>query len=164
MSSVPLSRRKESKLEVIVYSIEIHDMLLDLMQRHFGVKDLDQLVRVRYARGKDAKENFERYHYLMTNFKTRIDSLASQLTNNLCAANTIYPTSMREYEQRRGYQDSALVNCEQLIKELQRVVDIFEVDVNVYARYSKAIDRETGLIKRWRQKDNRLKPYVGGSV
>ena len=55
------------------------------------------------------------------------------------------------------YQNAAIVNCEQLINELQRVVEIFDVDLNVYNRYVKAIDREIGLIKRWRQRDMAIK-------
>lgn len=162
--SVLASKRRESKFEAITYSIELHDMLLDLMQRNFGVKDLDHLVRVRYAYGKDETEDFAKYRYLMTNFKTRIDQLASQLTSNVRAANSIYPTNMREYERRRDYQNNALVNCEQLIKELQRVVEIFDVDLNTYGRYVKAIDREIGLIKKWRQRDNKIKSYLQGNV
>lgn len=54
--SVLVSDRKESKFEAITYSIELHDMLIDLMQRSFGVKDLDHFVRVRYAYGKDETE------------------------------------------------------------------------------------------------------------
>lgn len=73
--SVLVSDRTESKFEAITYSIELHDMLIDFMQRSFGVKDLDQLVRVRYAHGKDAKEDFSRYRYLMLNYKNRIDQL-----------------------------------------------------------------------------------------
>lgn len=41
--------------------------------------------------------------------------------------------------------------------ELQRVVEIFDVDLNLYNRYVKAIDREIGLIKRWRQRDMAIK-------
>lgn len=70
--SVLVSDRTESKFEAITYSIELHDMLIDFMQRSFGVKDLDQLVRVRYAHGKDATEDFSRYRYLMLNYKNRI--------------------------------------------------------------------------------------------
>lgn len=162
--SVLASKRRESKFEAITYSVELHNMLLDLMQRNFGVKDLEHLVRVRYAYGKDETEDFAKYRYLMTNFKTRIDQLASQLTSNVRAANSTYPTNMREYEQRRDYQNNALVNCEQLIKELQRVVEIFEVDLNTYGRYVKAIDREIGLIKKWRQRDNKIKSYLQGNV
>ena len=160
--SVLVSDRTESKFEAITYSIELHDMLIDFMQRSFGVKDLDQLVRVRYAHGKDATEDFSRYRYLMLNYKNRIDQLASMLTSNVRAANSIYPTTLHEYEQRRDYQNTAIVNCEQLLKELQRIVEIFEVDVNLYSRYVKAIDREIGLIKKWRQRDNRIKSQLRG--
>ena len=100
----------------------------------------------------------------MTNFKNRIDQLASQLTSNVRAANSTYPTSMREYEQRRDYQNNAIINCEQILKELQRIVEIFEVDVNTYGRYVNAIDREIGLIKKWRQRDNKIKACLQGNV
>lgn len=162
--SVIVSERKESKFEAITYATELHDMLIDLMQRSFGIKDLDRFVRHRYAYGKDEKEDFSKYRYLMNNYKKRIDNLASLLTSNVRAANSTYPTSMHEYEQRRDYQNSAIVNCEQLIKELQRVVEIFEVDINIYGRYINAIDREIGLIKKWRQRDNKIKSYLQGNI
>lgn len=50
--SVLVSNRRESRFEVIVFSLELHQMLIEFMQRDFGVRDLDQLVRVRYAKGK----------------------------------------------------------------------------------------------------------------
>lgn len=160
--SVLVSDRTESKFEAITYSVELHDMLIELMQRSFGVKDLDRLVRMKYAYGKDTTEDFSRYRYLMLNYKNRIDQLASMLTSNIRAANSIYPTTLHEYEQRRDYQNTAIVNCEQLLKELQRIVEIFEVDVNLYSRYVKAIDREIGLIKKWRQRDNRIRSQLKG--
>ena len=101
---------------------------------------------------------------LMENFKTRIDQIASLLTNNVRAANSIYPTTLHEYEKRRDYQNTAIVNCEQLLKELQRVVEIFEVDINIYGRYVNAINREIGLIKKWRQRDNKIKSQLTGNI
>lgn len=162
--SVLASKRKESKFEAITFSIELHDMLLDFMQRSFGVKDLEHFVRVRFAYGKDETEDFAKYRYLMSNFKNRIDQLASQLTSNVRAANSTYPTSIHEYEQRRDYQNNAIINCEQILKELQRIVEIFEVDINTYGRYVNAIDREIGLIKKWRQRDHKIKAYLQGNV
>ena len=96
----------------------------------------------------------------MHNSKQRIDRIASLLTSNVRAANSIYPTSIREYERRREYQNDAIANCEQLIKELQHVVEVFRVDINLYGRYVQAIDREIGLIKKWRQRDNKIKSYL----
>ena len=147
--SVLLGDRKESKFEAITYSIELHDMLILLMQRGFGVKDVNSFVRKKYAYGEISEENFAKYRELMRSFKSKINQCASLITSNVRAANTIYPRTMHEYETRR--------DCEQLINELQRVVEIFDVDLNLYNRYVKAIDREIGLIKRWRQRDMAIK-------
>lgn len=162
--SVLVSKRNESRFEAITYSVELHNMLIELMQHSFGIKDLDHFVRIRYAYGKDPTEDFSKYRYLMQNFKTRIDQIASLLTNNVRAANSIYPTTLHEYEKRRDYQNTAIVNCEQLLKELQRVVEIFEVDINIYGRYVNAINREIGLIKKWRQRDNKIKSQLTGNI
>lgn len=134
--SVLLGDRKESKFEAITYSIELHDMLILLMQRGFGVKDVDSFVRKKYAYGEISEENFAKYRELMRSFKSKVNQCASLITSNVRAA---------------------IVNCEQLINELQRVVEIFDVDLNLYNRYVKAIDREIGLIKRWRQRDMAIK-------
>lgn len=162
--SVLVSDRKESRFEAITYSIELHDMLIDLMQQDFGVRDLKHLVRLKYAYGKEETENYEKYAYLMNKYKDRVDLLASRLTSNVRGANSIFPINMHEYERRRDYQNDAIVNCEQLLKELQRVVEIFDVDINFYRRYVKAIDREIGLIKKWRQRDNKIKSRLQGNV
>ena len=157
--SVLLGDRKESKFEAITYSIELHDMLILLMQRGFGVKDVDSFVRKKYAYGEISEENFAKYRELMRSFKLKINQCASLITSNVRAANTIYPTNLHECEIRRDYQNTAIINCEQLLKELQRIVEIFEVDINLYSRYIKAIDREIGLIKKWRQRDKKIESY-----
>lgn len=160
--SVLVIDRKESKLEVIVFPETIHKMLIDLIQRGFGVKDVDEIVRVRYAYGKDLKEDYSKYRLLMHEFKVRIENLASSLANNVRIANSIYPTSMCEYDKRRDYQNMAIGNCEALKRELQSVVEIFEVDINRFAQHISAINREIELIKRWRQIDNKLKRNFQG--
>ena len=161
--SVLVSKRTESKFEAIIHSVELHDMLIDLIQRNFGVRNIEQFVRTRFAYSVEEDE-YAKHRYLMHNFKSRVDQLASQLTSNVSAANSLYPTSMAEYERRREYQNNAIVNCEQLIKELQRVVEIFDVDINLYNRYVKAIDREIDLIKKWRQRDNKIKSHLQGNI
>ena len=161
--SVLVSKRTESKFEAQNQTVELHDMLIELIQRNFGVKDIEKFVRTRFAYSVEEDE-YAKHRYLMQNFKSRVDQLASQLTSNVRAANSLYPTSMAEYERRREYQNNAIVNCEQLIKELQRVVEIFDVDINLYNRYVKAIDREIDLIKKWRQRDNKIKSHLQGNV
>lgn len=59
-----------------------------------------------------------------------------------------------------GYDDSQFIDSG--TKELQRTIDIFEVDVNAYEPYVKDINREIELIKKWRQKDNQIKTHLKG--
>ena len=160
--SVLVNDRKESKIEVVIYPNEIHDMLIDLMQRSFGIKDLDHFVRMRYAHGKDDKEDFTKYRLLMHEFKVHINEKASALSSHVRIANSLYPTSLHEYEKRRDFQNLAICDCEDLKKELQRIVEIFNVDINLFAPHFKAIDREIGLIKKWRQRDNKIKSSLKG--
>ena len=88
--SVLVSDRTESKFEPITYSTELHNMLREFMQRNFGVKDLEHFVQLRYAYGKDDTEDFGKYRYLMLTHKKEIDHLATLMTNNVRAANSIY--------------------------------------------------------------------------
>lgn len=46
---------RTAKFEAITYSIELHDMLIDFMQHGFGVKSVDDYVRLRYTLTKDGK-------------------------------------------------------------------------------------------------------------
>lgn len=160
--SVLAINRKESRYEPVIHSIRITDMLNEFAQRNFGIKDIHHFVRTRYAYGKDREEDFGRYRYLLQNHKTNIDMIAKLLTRNLLSAYSIYPTSLAELEQRRSFFNSALGNCNQLIFELQEIVKIFDVDINIYDSYQTVIDREIDLIKKWRQKDNKLKSHFNG--
>ena len=155
--SVIKAKRKESRFEVLVHADNVHDMLLELMQRDFGIKDLAILVRKKYLFGKTQESDYKYYVMVMNQSKTRIDYLSRQLIASVRAANVLYPVSEAELDRRRDYQNNAIASCEQIKSELQRVVDIFEVDINIYARYFQAINREVHLIKTWRQRDNKLK-------
>lgn len=160
--SVLVTDRTESRLIAITYSEEIHDMLLDLMRRKFGVKDLEHLVRMRYAYGLNDKEDFEFYHAQMVKYKGDIDKAASRLTTNLRAAYNRYPTNLHEFEIRRDFLNSAISDCGEIEMLLQRVAERFDVDLNQYGQYIKALYQEIGYIKKWRQRDNKIKSSLKG--
>lgn len=162
--SVLKSKRRESKFEVLTYSSEIHDMLREFMQHNFGVKDVKHVVQMRYAYGKDDIEDFQKYYYLLATHKKNIDWMATLMTNNIRAANTLHPTTLHECDQRRDYQNAAIINCEDIKKDLMKTVETFEVNVNAYKPYIQAIDREIGLIKKWRQRDNKIRSYIEGNI
>lgn len=154
--SVLVSDRKESQFEVIVHADELRNMMIELAHRRFGIKDLEHLVRVQYAYGKLKSEDIEYYLAVLNCAKRNIMNIAALMTNYVRAANSVYPVTEEDWQKRRDFQNSALVNCELLVKELQHIVTLFNVDVNIYGRYITAIDREIHLIKRWRQKDGQI--------
>lgn len=153
--SVLASKRKQSRFEVIVNAVSIHDMLLDLMAREFGLRKASSLVRKRNSAGCLTAKERGYYTLILNQSKSRIDYLCRQLISNIRAANSIYPVNDREYTSRREYQNCAIANCEQIIGELQRIIDIFDVDINLYIRYTDALTYEKKLIKSWRQSDNK---------
>jgi hypothetical protein len=110
--------------------VDLRILLTGLLVRNFGIRDLEHIARIKYAFGKDRKEELPKYIFLMSSCKDRINYLSVMIEANMRAANTIYPVNLDECAQRREYQNSTLANCEQLVSELQYVLNIFEVDVN----------------------------------
>lgn len=78
LMSVLVSNRKESKFEAVTYSIELYFMFIELMQRNFGIKDLNRIVRIRYAFGKVIKRiNPNR----ITAMRRKLKKLATKVKN-----------------------------------------------------------------------------------
>lgn len=160
--SVLVADRKQSRLEVDIFSQTIRQDLLGFMQRNFGIKAdyLRKAVDIAYARRDiDVDDPFV-FQAKLNVHKVKLNELSLMLISNIRAANAIYPTTRKEYESRRDYQTRALVNCEQMKGQLQTIVQDFEkfgIDINCFGPYINSINREIGLIKKWRQKDNRYK-------
>ncbi|MCC8049695.1 MAG: hypothetical protein LIP10_03415 [Clostridiales bacterium] len=156
--SVLASKRSESRFTVINDATDIYNMLADFSQRSFGVKDYAKMARKIGDNRNTEEENIAKFYVFMNGATTRIEHFSADLTNNLRAAYAIcWPTTMDEYNLRREYQDKAIINCEQIINELQRIADKLNVDLNEYEPYVKAIYREIEKIKNWRQRDNSIK-------
>lgn len=155
--SVLVCNRKESKLEVFSKAMDIREELIDLMQRNFGINDLNNFFRKRYFTTGDVTEEFGKASALLRMSKERLDLYSSRLLDNLRCANSIYPICESEYQLRRTHQTKAITNCESIIGELQNTISVFNTDINLYATVVNDINREIELIKKWRQKDNAFK-------
>ena len=154
---VIVSHRNESRFEVLAHAVDMRNKLTELAIRGFGIKNLERVARRKYIFGQKKAESVSKYIFLLANHKNRFDFLSAQVVEYTRAANAIYPRSLSECDLRREYQDRALVACEQLVSEMQQIVEVFDVDLNRYKPYVETIDREIGLIKSWRQSDNRLR-------
>jgi hypothetical protein len=82
--------------------------------------------------------------------------LASKLMDEITAANTIYPTTEAEVEQRRAHQNEAIIACEQIIQHLQWLVDTLPVTVSSLDSVVEMINKEVALLKAWRKQSKVL--------
>lgn len=160
--SVLACNRRQAKLQVYTSAVELGEIIISLAQRNFGIKDIDEIVRIKYAYGKETKEDFAKYRQLLHDFKKQLIWNSNLIPGYVRAANSIHPKSMPEYHQRRTRQNDAIAGCENLKMLLQKIVETFEVDVNYFREAILAIDREIDLIKSWRQSDNKIKSYLRG--
>ena len=87
--------------------------------------------------------------------RTIISKILSDIVINITQANSIYPYKDFEWDLRRKFQDKAIADCYCLIQELQYIVSLFPTDLNRFCYLLDNIERETMLLKGWRQSDNK---------
>ena len=135
--------RNESDFKVISKAFDIRKELTTYVLRDFAV---------------DGKLDYME-QYFLNDERTEILHDARAAHAQLEMANSIYITCREEYEERRLYQDKAIGFYMRLIQELRYVVDTLrgKINVNKYDRAIQMIYAEIGLIKKWRQSDNKIK-------
>jgi len=124
--SVPVGKRRISELEFFANAVQMRREITMCLLRNFGAKD-----RIR-------------------------DLLLRSLILQITAANSIYPNSLREAEERRSIQNRAICTCECLLQELGYIATILPVDANKIERFVDMADREVALLKGWRKSDNKF--------
>lgn len=100
-------------------------------------------------------EAFDKW-YIESMRDTILHSL-QQMIASISMANSIYPTTMEECNERRLFQDRAIGYCHILMQELQYVIETLPVNVEKYAPYGDAISSEINLLKGWRKSDNKVR-------
>ena len=94
-------------------------------------------------------------------------TILTNLMLNITAANSIYPVNLMEVDLRRGLQDKAIANCEQLLQQLIYCADVMPLQSSKIEPYAEMIDKEIALLKGWRKTTNdianRIKTKTGKS-
>lgn len=141
--SVIKPNRKESDFKVITMSFEIRRELTTYVLRDFAI---------------DGKLDYMEQFFLDDERREILQDVRSA-SACLEMANSIYITCMREYEERRIWQEKALGYYNRLIQELRYVIYTLrgKINVNKYDAAIRMIYNEIGLIKAWRKSDNKHK-------
>lgn len=133
--SVLKNKRELSKLEFYHTARKLRKELIELLRRDFGI----------HSRGNAKKID-----------ASFIRTLLRDLIWNITAANTIYATTKEELRIRRNYQNAAIINCQQLLQELQFCEDALPIKASKLLPFVETIGFEITLLKGWRKSDNKI--------
>ncbi|MBO5371147.1 MAG: hypothetical protein J6A75_00325 [Lachnospiraceae bacterium] len=150
--SVVKNKRSLSRLEFYNNARKLRIDLTNWLLRDFGIRD-----RVYKVKGDDELEKTLYAEYPKWFIEHTRKSILTILTNlmlNITAANSIYPINLMEVDIRRGLQDKAIANCEQLLQELIYCADIMPLQTSKIEPYAEIIDKEIALLKGWRKTTN----------
>jgi hypothetical protein len=133
---------------------QLREDITKLLLRDFGIRD-----KIRKEKTDDNREVtiIEEYPaWLITYFRENILNILFNLTQNITAANTIYPVNEDEVRIRRQYQTDSISNCEQLLNEMQFCADVFPVKLEKFLPFVDKIGFEITLLKGWRKSNNKI--------
>ena len=169
MSNIPKSKRSESKLEALHKGYELRRKITAELMASFGYsqKKLEEHIRKMTSHVQDPEEREkmskvirevedDAASWFIKRERNRIADFCQGITEHLRAANTIWPTNMSEFEERRLEMDRALVCCNQLQDELQYIAETLPADKNKYMNIVLEVQAEFDMIKKLRQSDNRF--------
>ena len=164
MSEIKKSERKESKLQTIHNAYMIRMAVTNLAENNFYItfSKIEEKINNR-IKGLDEKEQirikenmYKFYRNQINRVSDNVIELATGISRHLRIANTIFPTYMSEFEERRIEMDRAMACCNALQDELQYAGECLYADLNKYMNLVIEFEKEFNMIKSLRQTDNRF--------
>ncbi len=145
--SVVKSKRSESKIEFENTYFKLADSVDNLVEHNF------------YASTELISRN-------ETFLKIRCESL-EKLTDDLLfhikIANSIYPTCITEWEERRTTIGKAIGICYAILTHYQRIMNRLKIPDNKYVDDILIVGKMINSLKAWRKSDNKLKEKINNN-
>ena len=139
--SVVKSKRGKSNVEFEQIYFQLADGIGNLVEHDF------------YAEGLLAQKN-----RVFLDIRSRtLEDLTDKLLYYIKIANSIYPTCMTEWEERRVTIGKAIGICYAILTNYQRIMIRLRVPDNKYTMDVRNIMRMINSLKAWRKSDNKLK-------
>ena len=139
--SVVKSKRGKSNVEFEQIYFQLADGIDNLVEHDF------------YAEGLLAQKN-----RVFLDIRSRtLEDLTDELLYYIKIANSIYPTCMTEWEERRVTIGKAIGICYAILTNYQRIMIRLRVPDNKYTMDVRNIMRMINSLKAWRKSDNKLK-------
>ena len=144
--SVVKSKRGQSKVEFEAIYFQLADSIDNLVEHDF------------YAEGLLAEKNRT---FLNTRAST-LERMTDTLLYHIKVANSIYPTCMTEWEERRVSIGKAIGTCYAILTNYQRIMMRLRIADVKYAQDVKNIMRMINSLKAWKKSDNKIKATLVG--
>ena len=139
--SVVKSKRGKSNVEFEQIYFQLADGIDNLVEHDF------------YAEGLLAQKN-----RVFLDIRSRtLEDLTDKLLYYIKIANSIYPTCMTEWEERRVTIGKAIGICYAILTNYQRIMIRLRVPDNKYTMDVRNNVRMINSLKAWRKSDNKLK-------
>lgn len=151
--SVPKSRQSKSRLEVLYNATKLHDAIVALTLRSFGVYSRNSVLRHKYRTLIIQTKNEQYVDELVLSYKNLITQAANMIEVYLRQAKTIYPSNKTRLDLRMTCQNNALASCVEVKSILSSVARVFNVDLNLFEEPLSLVNREIKLIKNWQRSD-----------
>ena len=164
MSDIKKSERKESKLQTIHNAYKIRMAVTKLAENDFYISSskIENVIAEKIKRFPEEeqqrikKRTYQHFEQQLQRSTNIVIELATGISRHLRIANTIFPTYMTEFEERRIEMDRAMSCCNALQDELQYIGECLYADLNRYTNLVLFIQKEFNMIKALRQSDNRF--------
>lgn len=165
MSDIKKSERTESKLQTVHNAYKIRTAVTKLAENnfYFDLNKINEVVDENTKNITDEKLKEKAKKRIYQYFNNQILRITDKVINSACGinehlriANTIFPTYMSEFEERRLELDKAMSCCNVLQDELQYAGECLYADLNRFTYIVIEIQKEFNMIKKLRQTDNRF--------
>lgn len=172
MSEIPASQRPETKLETLDLAYDLRARITFELEQSFGYSQKILESRVKKLQRQHPDPNLEAAKivkmeedfgcWFIEHERERMLTLCQDISTNLRKANTIFPSYMSEFEERRLLLDRARAACSALEDELQFIAESIPADKNRYMQI--VLDCETifNKITAIRKSDNRFLKHIKG--
>lgn len=139
--SVVKSKRTQSKVE--------------FEQIYFNVADgVDTLIENNFYASEELLD--KNRVFLEIRYKS-LEELTDTLLYHIKVANSIYPTCMTEWEERRTTIGKAIGTCYAILTHYQRIMMRLRIPDNKYVNNITDVVKMINSLKAWRKSDNKLK-------
>ena len=146
--SVVKSRRNESKVEFESLYFKVADGVDNLVEHNF------------YAN----REQLEKDKMFLEVRCTTLEKLTDDLLYNIKIANSIYPTCIAEWEERRLSMGKAIGICYAILTNYQRIMMRLRIPDNKYTEDIQNVVRMIHSLKAWRKSDNKLRMNLENNI